>query len=162
MNGRVVALAATDTYPLRRSVLRADTLTTEVRFDDDDRPDTVHLGVVIDHAVVAISTWIPRCHPDHPHLVGVQLRGMATDPSVRGTGVGRRLLLAGLAHQRLAGAELVWARARDTALDFYTAHGFATFGRGYTDLSTGLAHHDVVRPLTDRDLDADHDHDHDH
>lgn len=144
----VVELAAPDTHALRRSVLRTDTLTTEIRFDADDRPDTLHLGVVHDGAVVAISTWIPRHHPDHPNLVGVQLRGMATDPHVRGTGLGRLLLDTGLERQRALGADLVWARARDTALSFYTAHGFATFGRGYTDLTTGLPHHDVIRHLT--------------
>jgi GNAT superfamily N-acetyltransferase len=146
---RVVELTAAETHPLRASVLRAGTLSTDVRFDDDDRPDTVHLGITIDEAVVAISTWIRRPHPDHPHLVAVQLRGMATDPALRGRGLGRRLLQAGIERVAADGVELVWARARDTALEFYLAHGFATFGRGYTDLSTGLAHHDVVRRLTD-------------
>ncbi|MGA1594495.1 MAG: hypothetical protein ACO371_07620 [Ilumatobacteraceae bacterium] len=45
------------------------------------------------------------------------------------------------------GAELVWARARDTALTFYTSRGFEVFGEGYVDLSTGLPHHDVIRLL---------------
>jgi predicted GNAT family N-acyltransferase len=144
----VVELTAADTHPLRASVLRSGTLSSEVRFDDDDRPDTVHLGITIDGAVVAISTWIPRAHPDHPNLVGVQLRGMATDPARRGAGLGRQLLEAGIERSAAAGAELVWARARDSALEFYLAHGFEAFGHGYTDLSTGLAHHDVIRRLT--------------
>ncbi|CAN5552305.1 hypothetical protein BH23ACT3_BH23ACT3_03670 [soil metagenome] len=146
--GPVVVLSAADTHPLRTSVLRSGTLTSEVRFDHDDRPDTVHLGITIDGTVVAISTWIPRPHPDHPHLVGVQLRGMATDPARRGTGLGRQLLEAGIERSAAEGAEMVWARARDSALDFYLAHGFETFSHGYTDLSTGLAHHDVIRRLT--------------
>lgn len=96
---------------------------------------------------VAISTWVPRRHPDHPALEGFQLRGMATDPSVRGTGCGALVLHAGLDQARQRGAELVWARARDTALEFYLAHGFVTFGPGYTDLATALPHHDVIHHL---------------
>lgn len=143
----VVTLEAVETHELRRSVLRTGTLTTAVRFDEDDRPDTVHLGVRRGDDLVAISTWIVRRHPDHPHLAGVQLRGMATDPAVRGTGLGRRLLEAGLDRARAGGADMVWARARDTALDFYLAQGFETFGHGYTDPTTGLDHHDVIRHL---------------
>lgn len=148
MQTHVVELTAAETHPLRASVLRTGTVSTDVRFDDDDRPDAVHLGIRIDGLVVAISTWIPRAHPDHPHLVGVQLRGMATDPTRRGTGLGQQLLHAGIERAATHGAELVWARARDTALGFYVTHGFETFGHGYTDLSTGLTHHDVIRHLT--------------
>jgi predicted GNAT family N-acyltransferase len=40
---------------------------------------------------------------------------------------------------------VVWARARDTALDFYERHGFVRRGMGYVDLSTQIPHHDIVR-----------------
>lgn len=144
----VVEVAAADCHELRARVLRADTLTREVRVDGDDRHDTFHLGVRgADGRLVAISTWIPRPHPDHPHLPALQLRQMATAPEVRGSGLGARLLDAGVLRARAAGAELVWARARDTALGFYLRHGFVTHGGGYTDASTGLPHHDVVRHL---------------
>lgn len=97
--------------------------------------------------LVAISTWVWRRHPDVPTVEGVQLRGMATDPSVRGTGCGALLLRSGLARCRDLGAGHVWARARDSALEFYLAHGFVTFGPGYTDLATALPHHDVIHHL---------------
>ena len=46
---------------------------------------------------------------------------------------------------RPAQGELVWARARDTALDFYQRHGFTVHGPGYVDLTTNLPHHDIIR-----------------
>lgn len=171
-------ITATDTHDLRRRVLRVGTVTTEVRFAEDELPDTFHLGVETSHLgvetssdvtgieaghlgvetgsdvtgveprLVAISTWVWRRHPDHPAVEGAQLRGMATDESVRGTGCGALLLQAGIARCRELGAGHVWARARDAALDFYLAHGFVTFGPGYTDLPTGLPHHDVIRHFT--------------
>jgi GNAT superfamily N-acetyltransferase len=155
---QVVELAATETHDLRRRVLRVGTRSTEVVWDDDLAAGTVHLGVVEaaacdrpagERRVLAISTWIDRNHPDHPARPGVQLRGMATDPVWARRGLGALLLRAGVERHRTTGVELVWARARDTALDFYLLHGFEVFGRGYVDLTTGLAHHDVVTLLVD-------------
>ena len=142
---RVVELSASDTHDLRRRVLRVGTVTTLVDFDGDDA--AVHLGVMVDGDVMAVSRWFDRRHPDRPALAGVQLRGMAVEPSLSGTGLGSMLLAGGCERMRSNGAELVWARARDTALDFYTARGFEVFGEGYVDLSTGLPHHDVIRLL---------------
>jgi predicted GNAT family N-acyltransferase len=72
---------------------------------------------------------------------------MATVDSMRGSGLGARLLLAGIEQCRAAGATLVWARARDAALGFYARHGFTTVGPGYVDLTTGLPHHDVIHEI---------------
>lgn len=142
---RVVELSAADTHDLRRRVLRVGTVTTSVDFDGDE--SAVHLGVMVDSDVVAVSSWFDRRHPDRPALAGVQLRGMAVEPSLAGTGLGSLLLAAGVERMRSDGAGLVWARARDTALDFYTSRDFEVFGEGYVDLSTGLPHHDVIRLL---------------
>ena len=72
---------------------------------------------------------------------------MATVDAHRGEGRGAQLLEAGIQRCRSAGAALVWARARDTALPFYVRHGFAMVGVGYVDLTTGLPHHDVIREI---------------
>ncbi|MGA0982015.1 MAG: GNAT family N-acetyltransferase [Ilumatobacteraceae bacterium] len=141
---RLVDLAASDTHDLRRRVLRVGTVTTSVVFDGDD--EAVHLGLV-DDGVVAVSSWFERRHPDRAALTGFQLRGMAVEPERAGSGLGSRLLAGGVERMAALGAELVWARARDTALTFYTSRGFEVFGEGYVDLSTGLPHHDVIRLL---------------
>ena len=142
---KAVELSAAETHDLRRRVLRVGTVTTSVDFDGDD--GAVHLGVMVDNALVAVSSWFDRRHPDRPGAVGRQLRGMAVEPSLAGTGLGSMLLAAGVERMRSDGAGLVWARARDTALDFYTSRDFEVFGEGYVDLSTGLPHHDVIRLL---------------
>ena len=43
---------------------------------------------------------------------------------------------------------LVWARARDTALEFYLRHGFVVDGEGFIDEQTLKPHHVIVRRLT--------------
>ena len=106
---RVVELSAANTHDLRRRVLRVGTVTTSVDFDGDD--GAVHLGVMVDSDVVAVSSWFDRRHPDRPGVVGRQLRGMAVEPSLAGAGLGSLLLSAGLERMRSDGAGLVWARA---------------------------------------------------
>lgn len=141
----VVELAAPATYALRRVVLRTGTPTADVQWADDELSGTQHLGVMLDGELVAVSTWVPRPHPDHPAASGVQLRGMATAPEHRGHGYAGLLLEHGVRRCFAAGHDLVWARARDTALTFYERHGFTVSGLGYIDLTTELPHHDIVR-----------------
>jgi GNAT superfamily N-acetyltransferase len=139
----IVEIAARDTYPLRLEVLRNDTPSQDVAFDVDDLPGTFHLGVRHASRVVAVSTWAPRPHGDQ---AAVQLRGMATLPSMQGRGIGAILLEAGCT-RAAAIAPLVWARARDTAIEFYLRQGFTIEGEGFVDESTGKPHHVITRRL---------------
>jgi predicted GNAT family N-acyltransferase len=145
MTPEIVEITASDTHPLRLAVLRQNTPTHEVDWPDDDLPGTTHLGVRLDGELVAISTWVEKRHPDHPGQRAVQVRGMATAEDQRGSGFGGQLLEHGVQRCFAAGDDLVWARARDTALTFYERHGFAVHGPGYIDLTTQLPHHDVIR-----------------
>ena len=141
---RVVEIGAEDTHDLRRSLLRDGTASDQVVFDGDDEATTFHLGAFVDDDLVAISTWVDRRYPDLPGHPGRQLRGMATVPTARGTGVSDELLLGGLGRCAQLGSSVVWARARVAALSFYTRHGFEPRGQEYVDLTTGLPHQDIV------------------
>ncbi len=57
-----------------------------------------------------------------------RLRGMATVPELRSSGVGSGVLVAGLAAVREAGGELVWCNGRTQAMTFYGRHGFVVVG----------------------------------
>lgn len=151
---RVEHVSATDTHALRLSVLRFDTPTKDVEFAEDEWPGVVHLGLRRAGELVATSTWVPRNY-DGPLPSGttvadraVQLRGMATARHLQGHGLGGVLIEGGVAEMRAAGYTLVWARARDAALDFYARHGFEISGDGFIDAATQLPHHLIVRRLT--------------
>jgi GNAT superfamily N-acetyltransferase len=148
MAEHVVELRPYETHPVRLAVLRADTPTKEVAFAEDTWPGVSHLGMRLDGELVATSSWIPRPCPSRPGRSAIQLRGMATMQHLQGTGVGGRLLQAGLVRARAAGAELVWANARDSALAFYTRHGFQVVGDGFVDAVTQLPHHVIVLELS--------------
>lgn len=142
----IITLDTAETHGLRLSVLRHNTPTREVEFPEDDLPGVEHLGLRLDGRLVAISSWVPRAHGDEPRAV--QLRGMATDRSLQRRGLGGILLEAGCRRRADDGARLVWANARDSALDFYLRHGFDVEGDGFIEQVTGFPHHVIVRRLT--------------
>jgi N-acetylglutamate synthase-like GNAT family acetyltransferase len=72
---------------------------------------------------------------------------MAVDTSLQTTGYGARLIAAGVALATERNAEIVWARARDSAIGFYEKCGFRVVGDGFIDESTDMPHHIVVHTL---------------
>lgn len=130
----IAEISAADTHPLRRSVLRRGTVSTDVTFDGDG--DGFHLGAFDGGELIGISSWLPLEEGS-----SYRLRGMATEPSRTGEGVGTRMLAAGIAKATERGANAIVANARVTALPFYLRNGFAAVGEVYTDADvTGLPH----------------------
>ena len=145
---RIERVSAEDVKPLRLDVLRRGMSNRSVDFDGDDHPETVHLAAFDERGgIVGVSTWIPRDCVDHPGKVAVQLRGMATARHLQGTGIGAELLAAGISRAAEQGATVVWANARDAALDFYRRNGMVEVGEGFIEPVTGLPHHRVVTLL---------------
>lgn len=130
---------------LRRAVLRTGTTSSDPNYTEDELDGTVHLAVERDGNVIAASTWLPRPTPSAPDEPAFQLKGMAVADHLQGEGIGTILLDAGIARAAAAGARLVWARARDSALGFYLRHGFVVVGEAFIDDITGLSHHVVER-----------------
>ena len=124
------------TYPLRGAVLRPG---RPVEMAGDDEFGTFHLaaftpagqvvGVVRFHP--APCAWRPDARAPW------QLRGMATDPVVRGTGAGRALVREGLARVAARGGDLVWCDARIAAAGFYERMGFAVVTGPYDKPAIG-------------------------
>ena len=144
----IVAVVVDEIYDLRMDVLRRGTPSDDVDFPYDRDPETRHLAIRDESgAVIAASTWTPRPFPDHPDEPAVQLRGMAVSAEHRGQGLGAAMIEAGVADARARGAALVWANARDSALDFYIASGFVVVGDGFRTTDTDLPHHRIIRQL---------------
>jgi GNAT superfamily N-acetyltransferase len=141
-------MTSLEVRPLRLEVLRAGMVNQTVHFDGDDDPTTIHLGAFDqDQNNVGVSTWMQRPFPLAEEHKALQLRGMATAVNVQGKGIGTLLLVAGQSHGREVGAHLIWANARDAALNFYNRHGYSTVGEGFIETVTQLPHHKVVKYL---------------
>jgi predicted N-acetyltransferase YhbS len=112
------------TYALRRAVLRPDG--GEVTWAGDEDPATFHLAARAGNSVVGVVRFSPAPCPWRADAGAPwQLRGMATDPALRGAGAGRALIAEGLARVAARGGDLVWCDARVAAAGFYERMGFA-------------------------------------
>jgi predicted GNAT family N-acyltransferase len=114
--------------PLRSAVLRDG---GPAGLPGDDDPATVHLAArAPDGRVAGVVRLAPAPCPWRDAGAPWQLRAMATDDAVRGTGAGRALVTAGLALVAARGGDLVWCNARVSAVGFYERMGFtAVTGR---------------------------------
>ena len=141
-------VAASELHQIRRDILRRGTPTDDVEFPTDADLATVHLAVRDgDGAVIAAASWNEAECPEHPGRRALQLRGMAVADTHRRCGLGVILVEAGVALAVRREIGLLWANARDTALDFYLRQGFSVVGAGFLTADTQLPHHRVVRQL---------------
>ena len=116
-------VSAEVTYELRGAVLRPNG--GEVTWAGDEDPATFHLAARVDGAVVGVVRFSPAPCPWRPLARAPwQLRGMATEAAVRGSGAGRALVADGLARVADRGGDLVWCDARVAAAGFYERMGF--------------------------------------
>jgi GNAT superfamily N-acetyltransferase len=72
---------------------------------------------------------------------------MATRVQFQNWGLGARLLESGFRTAQERSIELVWANARNSALNFYLKNGFEIVGEGFIEGVTRLPHHRVRRSV---------------
>jgi predicted GNAT family N-acyltransferase len=138
-------VAAEATYPLRGAVLRPDG--GDVVWAGDEDPATFHLAArTPDGRIVGVVRFSPAPCPWRPAGNPWQLRGMATDATVRGSGAGRALVSAGVAAVAVRGGDLLWCHARVAAAGFYHRMGFEVVTEPYE--KPGIGPH--LGMLTDR------------
>lgn len=123
-------VAAEETYPLRQAVLRPNG--GDVVWAGDEDPATFHLAArTPDGRIVGVVRFSPAACPWRASGSPWQLRGMATDATVRGSGAGRTLVAAGLDAVAARGADLLWCDARVAAVGFYERMGFEVVTEPY-------------------------------
>lgn len=116
-------------HDLRWRVLRPGRTPESTRFAEDEWPGTIHMGAFQVElsssgrsgagALAGIATLVENR--------GLQLRGMAVEPGVRGTGVGAALLRA--THDVAAARNVpLWCNARKSAMGFYSKLGWQVEG----------------------------------
>lgn len=142
---------AEEIFPLRHAVLRPGRPVSASVYGEDD--GAVHIGAWDDGLLVGCATvfpdpWVGSADwPAEP--AAWRLRGMAVDPSRHRTGVGRQVLAAVADAATSAGAPLLWANARVTALAFYEAGGWVVAGDEFITKDTGLPHKPIVLSIAD-------------
>ncbi|HEX7880443.1 MAG TPA: GNAT family N-acetyltransferase [Candidatus Eisenbacteria bacterium] len=127
------AISAAETRPLRQAVLRPHQRVEELVYPGDDDPRTHHLGAFDGGRLVGIASIYvePMVAMPDAGPTDWRLRGMATAPEMRGTGLGGALLEACIEHSRNHGGTRLWCNARVPAAGFYLRYGFVVHGEEF-------------------------------
>lgn len=138
-------ISAAATRPLREALLRPGRTMEQLVYPGDDAPEALHAGAFHAGRLVGIASVTPNPCPRYAFPGPWQLRGMATQPEVRGLGYGRALIGVCLAHVAAHGGRTLWCNGRTTAAGFYTALGFTVLGEEFVS-DTG-PHYIFLRPV---------------
>lgn len=113
-----------EVLPLRNEILRNGKLQLqECVFANDDEASTFHLGYYVADELVCIASFHKQSHPDFAGEA-FQLRGMATNTSHQGKGIGNKLVNFAIVYLRGQKINYLWCNAREKAFKFYLSLGF--------------------------------------
>ncbi|MFK8045116.1 MAG: GNAT family N-acetyltransferase [Crocinitomicaceae bacterium] len=119
-------------WPLRNLVLWRHKILLDCGMEGDLRRSTFHIGAMdADDNVLGTSTFITQTNENFSDIVQYRLRAMATHPSARGTGLGKKMIEKGLEKLKDKKVDIVWCDARIEATEFYSKMGFKTVGETY-------------------------------
>ncbi len=125
-------ISAAETRPVRQRVLRPHQRPEELVYPGDDDEDTFHLGAVdASGRVLAVLSMYRHAQPPSEPLGeprAWRIRGMASIPEARGTGLGRRLVAAARDRVWSESRDPIWCNARQNAFGFYEKLGFEIVG----------------------------------
>ena len=126
LGGRTILLNHVTAGPiidLRHRLLRAGLPRESAHFDGDDLPTTLHYAALCDERVVCCLTLLASTWEQEPAF---QLRGMATEGPLQGSGIGRALVRYAMedAATRRPEMRFAWCNARVSAAGFYQKLGW--------------------------------------
>jgi GNAT superfamily N-acetyltransferase len=131
---------------LRHRLLRPHQAPEELVYAGDDASDALHLGAFESGRLCGIATITRQPPPGSDDASAWRVRGMATEPELRGRGIGGELLEACVEHARSHGGSVVWCDGRVAARVFYERHGFEVV-RGPFDVPGIGPHYELHRAL---------------
>ena len=131
--------------PIRHEVLRAGLPAETALYPEDDSPQVFHLAErELDGSIIACVTFFPDDLNGEPAW---RFRGMATLESRRNTGIGGRLLDAGVDEVAKRGGTRVWCNGRSMACAFYLRHGFEIISEEFTAGPHNIPHYVFARTV---------------
>jgi GNAT superfamily N-acetyltransferase len=125
---RIEEISAAQSRPVRQRVLRPHQRAEELVYPGDDDERSFHLGALdVNDELLAILSMYFDIQPNTSEN-GWRIRGMASVPEARGTGLGKKLVEA--ARDRVWAIDRIpiWCNARESAFGFYEKLGFVVVG----------------------------------
>ncbi len=127
----VLEVDAAAVRPLRGEVLRPGQPQGEWAFAGDEQADSLHAAVLERGRIVGVASVMRESCPRLPSQRPWRVRGMATVPRARGTGIGSALLARCEQHARESGGTLLWCNARVGARSLYERAGMSAVGDSF-------------------------------
>ena len=129
---KISVITASETYPVRREVLRPGRPEEECFFEGDLDQETLHLGLFLNGTLAGIASFMFRRNDQFSEKIQYQLRGMAILQEHQGEGYGAFLLRKGekLLQERHPVFTL-WFNARESAMGFYHKYGYRSIGEPF-------------------------------
>lgn len=140
---QIQAVAVESIVDLRHRVLRDGLPREAAYFSGDYDEGTVHLASFLGDEVIGCATLLRSVWQNEP---ASQLRGMAVAAEHQRSGVGTMLLLEAQRQAREAGAKVVWANCRTSALGFYRRFGWEVASEEFV-IETAGPHFKMVKAL---------------
>jgi GNAT superfamily N-acetyltransferase len=129
MDIQIKEILAKQTYELRHPLLRKGQPYDSCQLENDNHPQSIHLGAYSSSQLVGILSAMPNCCPDYNDQIAFQLRAMAVHPEFQRRKIASQLIQNIV--RRLKGdskVENIWLNARVNANALYLNNGFQAIG----------------------------------
>jgi predicted GNAT family N-acyltransferase len=117
-----------DVGPLRRTVLHPNKQISDLVTDTDRDALSCHFGAFRGAGLIGVCSVTPEAFHIDDRQYPWRLRGMCVLEADRGSGIGKRLLLAAIGHVDQSPEAGLWCNGRMDALKFYNSMGFHRTG----------------------------------
>ncbi len=136
-NLKIKKIKSIETYTVRHLVLREGRPIEDCKFNDDDSPNTFHLGLFIKNDLLGVVTYLKN---NLESLSGAQyqLRGMAVLKDYQKRGFGNLLIKKGEAIIKQEKGTIIWCNVREIAVNFYKKNEFKIIGKPFVIPKIGL------------------------
>jgi GNAT superfamily N-acetyltransferase len=129
MDIQIKEILAKQTYELRHPLLRKGQPYDSCQLENDNHPQSIHLGAYSSSQLVGILSAMPNCCPDYNDQIAFQLRAMAVHPEFQRRKIASQLIQHILLKLKEDSTiQNVWLNARVNANTLYLNNGFQVLG----------------------------------
>jgi ribosomal-protein-alanine N-acetyltransferase len=129
MDIQIKEILAKQTYELRHPLLRKGQPYDSCQLENDNHPQSIHLGAYSSSQLVGILSAMPNCCPDYNDQIAFQLRAMAVHPEFQRRKIASQLIQNIVRRlKKDSKVENIWLNARVNANALYLNNGFQAIG----------------------------------
>jgi len=139
MDIQIKEILAKQTYELRHPLLRKGQPYDSCQLENDNHPQSIHLGAYSSSQLVGILSAMPNCCPDYNDQIAFQLRAMAVHPEFQRRKIASQLIQNIVRRLKEdSKVENIWLNARVNANALYLNNGFQAIGTPFEIKPIGI------------------------